>query len=262
MGRLADYYALYDEDIRLEKDNAHKVEFITSTYFLNDLIKKHSTILDVGAATGRYSMHYAAKGNNVTAVDLCPSNIEILRRKWELCNFKNNLNFSLGDAMDLSAYENNSFDTVLCMGPIYHLASQQEKRQCINECLRVLRPGGILAVAYINKFAVCVSEIKRNKEKLLGSNLTNIINTGIEFRDNRDIFYFTSPKEIEELSSEFNVKKIDNIGTDGVAYLMGASINEFTDEEFNLWIQHHLRTCREESILGYSLHGLYICKKL
>ena len=262
MGRLMDYYALYNEDIRLEKDKAHQIEFITSTNFLDKIIKKNSCILDVGAATGKYSFYYAEKGHMVTAVDLSPKNIEVLRRKWELCNFKNKLNFSLGDARDLSVYENNSFDTVLCMGPIYHLANEEEKAKCISECLRVLRPSGTLAIAYINKFAVCASEIKRNKEKLFGSNLTNIINTGIEFGDDRDIFYFTSPKEIEMLLDKFNVEKLENIATDGISYLSSSMINDFTEEEFDLWVKHHLDTCREESILGYSLHGLCICRKI
>jgi len=262
MGRLMDYYALYDEDIRLEKDKAHKIEFITSTNFLNKVIKKNSCILDVGAATGKYSFYYAGKGNMVTAVDLSPKNIEVLKRKWELCNFKNNLNFSLGDARDLSDYESNSFDTVLCMGPIYHLADEEDKMKCIDECVRVLRPGGILAVAYINKFAVCVSEVKRNTEKLFGSNLNNIISKGIEFGDNRDVFYFTSPKEIAHLLNNFNIEKIENIATDGVGYLMSNIINNYTEEEFEQWVKHHLDTCREESILGYSLHGLFICRKI
>lgn len=262
MNNLIDHYTLYNEDIRLEKDNAHKTEFITTTYFLDKFIKKSSKILDVGAATGRYSFYYAERDNKVTAVDLCPSNIDILKRKWELCSFKHNLSYTLGDARDLSDYENSSFDTVLCMGPIYHLGSIEEKRRCITECLRVLKPGGILAIAYINKFAVCASEIKKNKDILYGSNLDNIIKTGIQFGDERDIFYFTSPQEVESIMNEFHVEKLENVGTDGISYLIADVINQYTEEEYNLWIQHHLNTCTEESILGYSLHGLYICRKV
>jgi len=262
MGRLMDYYNLYDEDIRLEKDKAHKTEFITTTYFLDKLIRKRSHILDLGAATGKYSMYYAEKGHRVTALDLCPKNIDILKRKWELCSFKNNLRFALGDARDLSEYENNGFDTVLCMGPIYHLSTLEEKEKCISECLRVLRPGGILAIAYINKIAACLAAVKKNREKLYGDSLNNIIKTGIEFGDDRDIFYFTSPKEIEALMNKYKVEKLENIGTDGVSYMIADTINHFTEEEFNLWIEHHLDTCTDDSAIGYSLHGLYICKKL
>jgi len=252
------YYTLYDEDVRLEKDNAHKTEFITTTYFLDKLIKENSKILDAGAATGRYSFYYAEIGNTVTAIDLCPSNIDVL--KWTLCNSKHNLTYSLGDGRDLSAYESSSFSTVLCMGPIYHLSNIKEKEKCISECLRVLEPGGILAIAYINKLAVCASKIKINKQ-VIYENLDNIIKTGIEFGDERDIFYYTSPGEIETLMNGFSAHKIENIGTDGISYLIPDVLNNLNAEEYNLWLKHHLKTCREESILGYSLHGLYIFRK-
>lgn len=257
---MMNYYTLYDEDIRLEKDNAHKTEFLTTTYFLNKVIKENSKILDAGAATGRYSFYYAERGNKVTAIDLCPTNIDILKRKWKLCTSKLNLTYSLGDGRDLSAYENNSFSTVLCMGPIYHLSNIEEKKKCISECLRVLAPGGILAIAYINKFAVCAAEIKKSKE-VLYKNLDNIIKTGMEFGDGRDIFYYTSSVEVETMMDDYPVEKIENIGTDGISYLISDKVNDFTQEEYNLWLKHHLKTCTEESILGYSLHGLYICRK-
>lgn len=257
---MMNYYTLYDEDVRLEKDNAHKTEFITTTYFLNTVIKENSKILDAGAATGRYSFYYAGRGNKVTAIDLYPSNIDVLKRKWTMCTSKHNLTYTLGDGRDLSAYENSSFDTVLCMGPFYHLSTMEERKKCICECLRVLEPGGVLAVAYINKFAVCASEINRNKE-VIYKNLDNIIKTGIEFGDERDIFYYTSLGEMDILMNEFPVEKIQNIGTDGISYLLSDVLNSLNAEEYNLWLNHHLRTCTEESILGYSLHGLYLCRK-
>ena len=33
------------------------------------------------------------------------------------------------------------------------------------------------------------------------------------------------------------------------------------DEEYDLWINHHLKTCKVSSINGLSLHGLYVCTK-
>ncbi|MEG1257216.1 hypothetical protein [Clostridium sp.] len=33
---------------------------------------------------------------------------------------------------------------------------------------------------------------------------------------------------------------------------------EFNDEDFDKWMEYHLETCKEESLLGYSQHGLFI----
>ncbi len=51
----------------------------------------------------------------------------------------------------MSVFESESFDAVLCMGAFYHLKSKEERRQCIAECLRVLKKGGIFILAYINR---------------------------------------------------------------------------------------------------------------
>ncbi len=58
-----------------------------------------------------------------------------------------------------------------------------------------------------------------------------------------------------------NVEKIFNIGTDGIAYLIGSKINNLTEQEYSYWVDYHLKTCENESLIGHSLHGLYIGKK-
>lgn len=66
---LLEYYELSDEENRLRKDKAHRVEFITTTYFIDNLIKrKHRPIkiLDLGAGTGKYTYYYAKNGHSVT----------------------------------------------------------------------------------------------------------------------------------------------------------------------------------------------------
>ena len=75
-----------------------------------------------------------------------------------------NINIELGNATDLSKYENESFDTVFCFGPMYHLKTQQERTKCARECLRVLKKGGIFALAYINKLFIATMFVKHNKE--------------------------------------------------------------------------------------------------
>lgn len=146
MLEIKKYYEGYDEDSRLIKDNSHKVEFITTTHVLDEKIKVGSKILDVGAGTGRYSFYYLNKGNKITALDIVQKNVEIIREKSKAIKSEN-LEIDLGDVRDLSQFKSNTFDVVLCLGPMYHLSKEEDQIKCIDECLRVLKPDGILAIA-------------------------------------------------------------------------------------------------------------------
>lgn len=66
MNTIIDYYENYDENSRLNRDNTHRTEFITTTYILDNLINKKSKIIDIGAGTGNYSFYYAKKRHKIT----------------------------------------------------------------------------------------------------------------------------------------------------------------------------------------------------
>ena len=70
---LNNYYNEYDEDGRLEKDKAHSIEFITTTKYIEQYLNEGDKILEIGAGTGRYTLYYAKKGFDVSAVELIDS---------------------------------------------------------------------------------------------------------------------------------------------------------------------------------------------
>jgi hypothetical protein len=43
----------------------------------------------------------------------------------------------------------------------------------------------------------------------------------------------------------------------GTGYLLKSKINDTSEENLSKWLQLHFDTCKEENLLGYSLHGLY-----
>lgn len=264
MGNVIEHYENYDEDIRLVKDKVHKIEYITTLNILKEYIKGEMNIIDVGAGTGRYSFYYAEGGNNVTAVDIVPKHINIMKEKLEQ---RRDLNISikLGNATDLSEFADESFDIVLCFGPLYHIKDTQERDKCIKECLRVLKKEGILAVAYINKLFITTMLVKQSTEKNLKEELlSDIIDNGT-VKDTSDSFlinsYFFLPGEIEDYMKSFNTVKLEHVAADGIGMFLGEMINRFSDEEYEEWMKYHLKTCREPSILGCSNHGLYVCRK-
>ena len=60
--------------------------------------------------------------------------------------------------------------------------------------------------------------------------------------------------------SNFDIEQIDHLATDGLSPLLKDSIENMTDEQYDQWRSYHMQSCKEESILGMSNHGLYICR--
>lgn len=256
---ILDYYKNYDEDIRLIKDNAHKIEYITTVHFMDKLITRGSKILDIGAGTGRYAFYYADKGHKVTALDIVPKHVEIMKEKANEEYI--DLDIRLGNALNLCGIEDNTYDVVLCLGPLYHFIDEADRRKVVKEALRVLKKDGVMAVAYINRYATFVNYINRKKSNVSEEGIYNIAKTGLEFGDERDCFYYSTYHEIEDMMSSFNITKISHISTDGIGGTLRDRLKEFNDNEFRSWMEYHLMTCQDESLIGYSQHGLFICKK-
>ena len=53
-----------------------------------------------------------------------------------------------------SATTTATFDVVLLLGPLYHLPDRADRMTALREARRVLRPGGVLAVAAVSRMAV------------------------------------------------------------------------------------------------------------
>lgn len=261
MDGLIKHYENYSEDERLIKDKAHKIEFITTTHMLDKLIIPSSRILDVGAGTGRYSIYFGEKGHSVYALEYVPHNLAIIQNKLDGLNGNYNIEAALGDGRDLTRFEDESFDVVLCMGPLYHLFTDEDRKRCIAECVRVLKKNGILALAYLNKHASFLYQFNNNKDFIKDQAGRNLINIGHFYEDGRDNFYFTTPQEIEAIIPADKVELVTNVATDGIGFLLKDKIEDFDEAEYQLWIDYHLRTCEEPALLGYSLHALLICRR-
>ena len=249
-----------DEDSRLSRSKSHRTEFLTTDFVLKRYVQPGSSILDIGAGTGRYSLHYAQLGHKVVARDLVDYNIGILRSN-PLCT-ELGIDAGVGDARDLSEFPDDAFDVVLCHGPLYHIGEADGRQRCIAECLRVLKAGGVLSVAYISKFYVFVEMVRRNR-KFLSDRLRGQImcNETVLKEDPGNLWFFDSPQEIEALFSGFPVDRLAHAGTDGIAILMADVVDSFDEEQYEQWLKYHYATCEEPSLLGYSNHLLYACRK-
>ena len=238
---LKDYYTLMsNEDERFSRDKAHTIEYLTTMRYLEKHLPKRCKVLDCSAASGAYSFLLAKIGYEVTAGDLVERHIDELRKKN-----KNGLlkDIYLGSVLDLSKFEDEKFDDVICMGALYHLHEKKEREKCILECLRVLKKNGIFIFAYINRNAVyidcCFNHMLETKER------EKLLDDG-----RNGVFYTMDFGEPQELVKKYDIEEIEDVGVDGLMYPMRDILNNFTDEEFKSYMDYHFnKACKKSPIL-------------
>ncbi len=250
--KVIKYYESYDEDNRLFRDNLHTIEWITSIHYLKKQIPPESHIYDGCAGTGNYAFFLAEMGHKVAASDIVQHNVEIIKKKQSANNILDDI--FTGDICRISRYGAETFDAVLCMGAFYHL-DEAGREKAMAECLRVLKPGGLLVISYINHAAVLASRMKDGLESM------DAVLEAYETKTLDGIFLHTTPGEMEKLAFRHKAEIIKHISSDGLAYMYGSKIKTATKQNFKKYINLHLKTCEDKNLLGYSLHGLLFLKK-
>lgn len=260
---VIDSYNTIDEENRLKSTNARKVEFLTTIDAIGSLVKKNMRLLDCGCGVGIYSMYCAKIGAYVTALDLVPKHIEKLKAVAYAEN--TNIDIRLGNAIDLSAFEEESFDITLCMGPLYHLLDKKDQESCINECIRVTKKGGYIVFSYISPFSVFPCVIRGDQSRI-SEQLARKIICEKQISSSDDLCFWTdnyyySPDEIETVMVGHGLTIEDHLATDGQSIAFQNVINALNDAQFAIWMKYHRLVCREKSIIGASNHGLIIVRR-
>ena len=149
---LTQFYSNYDEEGRLLSRHG-QVEFLTTMRYIEKYLLSGMRILEIGAATGRYSHSLARKGYRVDAVELIQHNIDIFS---SLTQPGENVTIRQGNAKDLRCFADDTFDMTLLLGPMYHLFTVEEQMQALSEAIRVTKKGGIIMAAYCGNDATIV----------------------------------------------------------------------------------------------------------
>jgi len=244
-------YKIFNEDSRLNRSKAARVEFLTSVRYIEKYLEQGSRIIDIGAGAGEYSMYFAKQGYSVTAVELADDNVAAFRKK-----LSPDLDIDLrqGNACDLSDFSDNSFDVVLLFGPLYHVSDSGERAKCISEARRVCKQGGVIFFAYISSDMVILTET-------FAYSLSYLKNGDYDkdtfAADNFPFVFFTVADARSELAQS-GVTLLHEIAVDGVSELLAEKINQLDDESYEQYLRYHFYCCEKPEMLGRSNHLLFI----
>ncbi|MDQ1532909.1 MAG: hypothetical protein QOF28_670 [Actinomycetota bacterium] len=257
----------YEQDIREEDritTGLGQLELVRTREILRrHLPKSPAAILDVGGATGVHAAWLAADGYRVHIVDMTPRHVEIARNDLG----PQGVTAELGDARDLSCAD-GSFDVVLLFGPLYHLTKRTDRLRALSEARRVVRPGGLVAVAAVNRFASLFEGVRH--EILTDPAFRSIVERDLHDGQHRnpgnrpDWFttaFFHHPAELRAEVEAAGPAVVELVGVEGLAGWLSSSSRQWeTDAGRDAILFAARATEAEPSLLGVSAHLIVIAR--
>ena len=120
--KVIEQYAGFPEWKRLSYTKAHETEFIVTMHYLHKYLTPGAKIADVGAGGGVYTKALADEGHNVDAVELTPEYVKHMKEEFAR---NEHIRVFEGNAKNLHFLNDNEYDLVLVMGPIYSIKDFQ-----------------------------------------------------------------------------------------------------------------------------------------
>ncbi len=144
------------ENAKTKPTGAGKNSFglIDTVKFFQELdLKQGITFLDVASGWGSYSLAAAdivGKDGQIYAVDLWEEGISSLRKEADSKGIQN-LAASVSDVSRRIPVDDDCADVCLMATVLHDLVADKIERQVMKEILRVMKPGGVLAIVEFHK---------------------------------------------------------------------------------------------------------------
>lgn len=246
-------YQIYNENERLTRSKAARVEFITTVKYIEEHLKPGMRLLDIGAGAGEYSLYFAKKGFEVDAIELSDANVEVFSKK-----ISPDLKIALkkGNALDLSLYADKTFDLVFLFGPLYHLKQAADRDRCIQEAKRVLKDDGLIFIAFINNDMIHFTEWVHDPHYLTKGDYDKTT-----FKVEDFPFVFFTLDECREMLIGNEIQILNEVASDGMSELLDARINSLDEAGYEQYLKLHFYSCEKPEMLGHSNHFLFVGRK-
>ncbi|MFZ0962242.1 MAG: class I SAM-dependent methyltransferase [Terriglobia bacterium] len=265
MARHYDDAAFAAELVRLPQDCP--VELGITLRWLARMAKPGEVAAEIGVGGGHYTEFLARLGCRLHLVDVSRRLLDAVEAKLRQAG--------LGDrvagrhhlsATKLEGLPSESVDLALLMGPLYHLPSLDERQRSVQESARILKPGGTLFAAGINrlsylrdllrmKFGAASERVAFHKQYLRDGNLDPEHAPPIGYA------HLTTAAEFLALFKG-RFEKVAFLGVESFTTAWQNVFGDLPAAEKELWLDLVEATGETPEGIGQSDHFLFVGRKL
>ena len=236
-----------------------RIEFARTKELLERYLPPpHARVLDVGGGPGVYADWLAPRGYDVSLVDPVLLHVE---QALKLAGGR--FGARPGDARQLDE-EDETFDAVLLLGPLYHLVERDDRLRALREARRVLRPGGLVAAAAISRFASLLDGLVSGhlRDEVGRRVVEQDLATGVHRSppDRPALFtttYFHRVDELEAEVVEAGLVLDEVFGVEGPGWLRDTLGDDVAREDV-MFVARAVE--RERTVIGASAHLLALAR--
>lgn len=257
----------YNADPKKEWDRLQKknpAEKYITLKMMERYIKSGDRILDIGGGPGHYSIHWAKQGYDVTLVDLSDENVKFAKKK--AAQYKTHITAMQGNALDLSGFEDESFDIVFLMGPLYHLMERETRLQAIREAKRVLKKGGFLFCSFILMFGGVIYGARELQYTIFDEKEKPLYDVAARGEDCSFVsFTYTYMTTVKDAKAHFDgmddLERVCLFGQESIMAAYRNQMNSVPKKMREKWFDYAVNYCDKEDYLTHSEHLMAVCRK-
>ncbi|MEZ5196369.1 MAG: class I SAM-dependent methyltransferase [Bacteroidales bacterium] len=205
-----------------------------------------AVIYDIGCGPGRYTEYLINKGYFVGCVDLSEKSLAMFDERLQGANNHKVLFSRACCASELDWIDSDSADTILLLGPMYHITDEAKRKAVISHCHRILKKGGYVISMFLSPYPALIMQNNRESNLMEITEKENCMLTTTHFKGFMVPQYRCWPQhaitEFQHFFTETDIIHVDEVQHPKLHPVSKLNINEHYSHQYFVVYQKQVMT--------------------
>lgn len=266
--RTADYFDQVglEEWERLVATPVDEVNLYLHTHYLRKHVPAGARILEIGAGAGRFTQALAEMGARIVVGDVSEIQLDLNRRHSQQYGFAHAVEaWHQIDMCDMSEFADSAFDIVVAYGgPLSYVLDQRDV--ALQECLRVLKPGGVLALSVMSIWGSAHHRLDGVLSLPVETN-RRIVETGDLLPQSQDdlgnFCHMFRAGELHDWLTAADLRILDLSASNCLSLCWGGMLTDIRsdDEKWQELLRMELEVCADAACVGMGTHMIAVVQR-